>query len=66
MYQSASRHPVYDESEIKYVKQAACSVMLPIWDSSCMSFSVINEEMSRESFAFPRIVELCEGLNIFV
>jgi hypothetical protein len=50
----------------KYVKRAACSVMLPIWDTSSMSVSVINEEVHRESFTFPRIVEVCEGLNIFV
>ena len=56
----------YDESEKKYVKQAACSIMLPIWDTSSMSVSVINEEVHREGFTFPRIVEVCEELNIFV
>jgi len=40
--------------------------MLPIWDTSSMSVSVINEEMYREGFTFPIIVELREGLYIFV
>jgi hypothetical protein len=34
----------YDECKTKYLKQAACSVMLPIRDTS-MSVSVINEEV---------------------
>jgi hypothetical protein len=40
------------KAELKYGKQAACSVMLPVWDTSSLSASVINEDVQRESFTF--------------